>query len=252
MAKIKASAATGQYPIFLPTNEWPQPVIFALQAGSPLLKDGGRYGAFSDSSFRRAFEFYVGLFRDSLAPAISSNQISNVYQEFANGTFAMMITGPWNIGEFKRRLPPEVQDKWATAPLPGPDGPASGVSTAGGASLVLFRGSRHPTEAWKLIEFLSRPEQQRRFWQLTGDLPARQETWRDSSLVGDRYARAFWEQLQRVRPLPSVPEIELIVTKVFETGEKVVQGGKPVPRALADLDDEVNRILEKRRWMLSR
>jgi multiple sugar transport system substrate-binding protein len=252
MVKIKAQAAPGQYPIFLPTNEWPQPVILALQAGSPLLKDGGRYGAFSDSSFRRAFEFYVGLFRDSLAPAISSNQISNVYQEFANGTFAMIITGPWNIGEFKRRLPPEVQDKWATAPLPGPDGPASGVSSAGGASLVMFRGSRHPAEAWKLIEFLSRPEQQRRFWQLTGDLPARQETWRDSSLVGDRYARAFWEQLQRVRPLPAVPEIELIVTKVFETGEKVVQGGKPVPRALADLDEEVNRILEKRRWMLSR
>jgi multiple sugar transport system substrate-binding protein len=252
MVEIKVRAAPGQYPIFLPTNEWPQPVILALQAGSPLLKDGGRYGAFSDSSFRKAFEFYVGLFRDSLAPAISSNQISNVYQEFANGTFAMIITGPWNIGEFKRRLPPELQDKWATAPLPGPSGAGSGVSSAGGASLVMFRASRHPTEAWKLIEFLSRPEQQQRFWQLTGDLPARQETWRDSSLVGDRHARAFWEQLQRVRPLPAVPEIELIVTKVFETGEKVVQGGKPVARALADLDDEVNRILEKRRWMLSR
>jgi multiple sugar transport system substrate-binding protein len=252
MIAIRARADPGEYAIFLPTNEWPQPVILALQTGSTLLDERGRHGAFSDSSFRRGFEFYIGLFRDSLAPPITSNQISNVYQEFANGTFAMMITGPWNIGEFRRRLPPEMQDKWATAPIPGPSGGSSGISMAGGASLVMFRGTEHPAEAWRLIEFLSRPEQQLRFWQLTGDLPARRETWRDSSLIGDRHARAFWEQLQRVEPLPAVPEIELIVTKVFETGEKVVQGGQPLAAALAGLDEQVDRILEKRRWMLDR
>ncbi len=42
------------------------------------------------------------------------------------------------------------------------------------------------------------------------------------------------------------------MTKVFETGEKVVRGGTPVPRALADLDADVDRILEKRRWILER
>jgi multiple sugar transport system substrate-binding protein len=42
------------------------------------------------------------------------------------------------------------------------------------------------------------------------------------------------------------------VTKVFETGERVVRGGVPVPRALADLDADVDRILEKRRWILDR
>ena len=252
MTRIREQAGPGKYAILLPTNEWPQPVILGQQAGSPLLKDGGRYGAFSDSAFRAGFEFYAGLFRDSLAPAVSSNQISNIYQEFANGTYAMIITGPWNIGEFRRRLPAELQDKWATAPLPGPTGGASGVSTAGGASLVIFRGSKHQREAWKLVEFLSRPEQQLAFWRLTGDLPARMESWKDPALVGDRHTAAFWAQLQRVEPLPAVPEIELIVTKVFETGEKVVQGGTPVARALEDLDAQVDGILEKRRWMLDR
>jgi len=225
-------------------------VILGQQAGSSLLKDGGRYGAFSDSAFRAGFEFYAGLFRDSLAPAISSNQISNIYQEFANGAYAMIITGPWNIGEFRRRLPAGLQDSWSTAPLPGPTGAASGVSTAGGASLVIFRGSEHREEAWKLVEFLSRPESQLAFWRLTGDLPARLEAWQDTALIGDRHTVAFWEQLQRVEPLPAVPEIELIVTKVFETGEKVVQGRTPVPQALEELDRQVDAILEKRRWML--
>ena len=252
LARIREQGGPGKYGIILPTNEWPQPVILAQQAGSTLLKDGGRYGAFSDSAFRRGFEFYIGLFRDSLAPSLTSNQISNIFQEFANGTFAMVITGPWMIGEFRRRLPAEMQDKWSTAPLPGPTGAASGTSTAGGASLVIFRGSEHKQAAWKLLEFLSRPEQQLAFWRLTGDLPARMESWKDTALVGDRHTVAFWEQLQRVEPLPAVPEIELIVTKIFETGEKVVQGGTPVARALEDLDRQVDDILEKRRWMLER
>jgi len=250
--KMKAQMAPGAYPILLPTNEWPPPVIFGLQAGSPLLRDGGRYGAFSGPEFREGFDFYVSLFRDGLAPPVSSNQVANRYQEFARGNIAMVITGPWEIGEFRRRLPPELQDRWATAPLPAPkDGEAPGVSLAGGASLVLFRASRHKAEAWKVIEFLAAPEQQLRFYQLTGDLPARRAAWRDSSLSGDRYARAFQEQLQHVLPTPKVPEWESIATKVFEYAEPAVRGTMTVEAALAALDRDVDRILEKRRWMLA-
>src|SRR5690606_5726 len=212
----------------------------------------GRHGAFSDSAFRAGFEFYVGLFRDGLAPSITSNQISNVYQEFAAGNFTMLMTGPWNVGEFRRRLPAELQDSWATAPMPGPHGAASGISMAGGSSLVIFHDTPHAEAAWRLVEFLSRPEQQHEFWRLTGDLPARLEAWEDPALIGDPLTHAFWEQLQRVEPLPAVPEIELIVTKVFEAGEQAVQGGVPVGRVLAELDGDVDRILEKRRWMLDR
>ena len=31
--------------------------------------------------------------------------VANVYQDFARGDFAFFITGPWNLGEFARRLP---------------------------------------------------------------------------------------------------------------------------------------------------
>jgi len=252
MEAVARHAGPGRWAIFLPTNEWVQPVIFGLQAGSPLLRDGDRYGAFSDSAFRRAFEFYVDLFRRGLAPAIGNNEVANVYQEFARGRFAMWITGPWNLGEFRRRLPPELQDAWATAPLPGPDGEASRVSLAGGSSLVLFRASRVKPAAWKLIEFLSRPERQIEFYRLTGDLPARADVWESSGLARDPKARAFWVQLHRVVPLPKVPEAELVATKIYQRAERVIRGGEPVPRALARLDAEVDRILEKRRWILAR
>jgi len=55
-----------------------------------------------------------------------------------------------------------------------------------------------------------------------------------------------------VRPIPKVPEVELIATRVFESAEQVIRGGRPAGAALEELDRDVDRILEKRRWMLDR
>lgn len=249
MQRIKSRMTSRQYPLLIPITEWPPPVILGLQAGSPLLRDDGRYGAFHDAPFLKAFEFYVGLYRDGLAPVLSGSEISNLYQEFERGNIAMYISGPWQIGEFSSRLPKSLQAKWMTAPLPGVNGP--GVSLAGGASLSLFRASTHKREAWQLMEYLSRPEVQLNFYALTGDLPARRRSWEDTALANNRYARAFREQLDRVVPTPQVPEWEQIATKVFEYGEQAVRGRMSVDRTLAALDRDVNGLLEKRRWLLS-
>ncbi len=252
MERIKALGAKDQYPILLPVEEWAQPVIFGLQNGASLLRDGGRYAAFSEPKFREAFDFYISLFRRGLAPTVASQQVANVFQEFASGGIAMWITGPWNIGELRKRLPADLQDDWATTPLPGPQPPGPGASNAGGSSLVIFRRSRHKQEAWKLIEFLTASEQQRRFFHINGDLPARESAWRDTALAGDPHARAFLEQLRRVRPTPQVPEWEQIATRVAQAAEQVARGRRSSEEALADLDHDVNEMLEKRRWMLAR
>ena len=252
LAAVRRQSGGKTFPLMLPLNEYEPLVVMGLQAGSPLLADDATRGAFSQAEFRRAFDFYLGLYRDQLAPPVRNNEIANLYQEFARGYFAAMITGPWNLGEFQRRLPPELQGAWTTAPLPGPDGPASGFSLAGGSSLVMFRRSRHPDAAWKLMEFLSRPEQQLRFYHLTGDLPARREAWADTALSADPRIRAFGEQLQRVKPSPKLPEWELIANRLRDQSERAVRGAAPPDTVLADLDREVDRLLEKRRWLMEK
>ena len=247
MEAVRRSQGAGHYAIFLPTNEWPQPMILALQAGARGLTDDDTRADFQSPGFRRAFRFYLDLFRDGLAPPVSNNQIANMYQEFGRGTFSMVITGPWNLGEFRRRLPEAQQDDWDTAPLPGPEGP--GLSMAGGSSLVVFRASPHPEAAWKLVEFLSRPEQQIRFYRLTGDLPARLEAWRDTALTGDPHARAFEQQLRRTAPWPKVPEWEEIGIRLQDQVERAVRGATSPDSALAALDRDADRMLEKRRWL---
>ncbi len=250
--RLVRDSAGAQYGIFLPLSEWNPLIIMGMQAGSPLLSEGGLRGLFSEPEFRKAFEFYARIFRDGLAPPAGQQQIANPYQEFERGTFAMYITGPWQLGEFANRLSPDMQDAWATAPLPGPTGDSSGVSMAGGSSLVLFDSSPHKAAAWRLIEFLSQPAQQARFYEISGNLPTTYEAWKDSALAGNERAAAFRTQLDRLKPLPKVPEWEQIATKSFEYGERVVRGAMTVDQAVTAFDADVDRLLEKRRWIAAR
>jgi len=254
MRRVKARAGPGRFAILLPVDEHEQPLILGRELGAGLLRDGDRYGDFRSPAFREAAGFYVGLFRSGLAPAWSNSQINSVYQQFAAGDFAFFITGPWNVGEFRRRLPPEMKDKWNTAPMPAPDNSRDwpGVSVAGGASLALFRGSRHPAEAWKLVEFLSEPAVQVQFHKLTGDLPPRASAWGSPSLAGDPQTAAFRAQLERVVPAPKVPEWEEISIQIWQSLEPAIRGRSTVDAALTDLDTRVDRILEKRRKVLAR
>jgi multiple sugar transport system substrate-binding protein len=239
-----------RHAILLPLNEFEPLLALALQQDEPLLREGGRWGNFRSNGFRRALGFYLEMFERGWAPLLSNAAVSNVWTAFGRGDFSFYVSGPWNIGELKRRLPPAQQDTWMTAPLPGPTGP--GASIAGGSSLVVFRSSRHRAAAWQLVEFLSQPSVQRRFHGLTGDLPPRRATWNDGALVDDVHARAFREQLERVKPAPKVPEWERIATEMRLVAERLVHGELSVDRAATELDARADRILEKRRWLLAR
>ncbi|WP_249065593.1 sugar ABC transporter substrate-binding protein [Pseudoxanthomonas broegbernensis] len=250
MAAIKRQAGPGRYAILMPLNEFEQQLSFALQQDDPLLREHDNRGNFQSPGFRRALAFYANMFEQGWAPKMSETQISNVWDEFFNGLYVFYLSGPWNIREFRKRQPAALEGQWGTMPLPGPDGPGAGI--AGGTSLVLFRDSRRKERAWKLVEFLSRPDIQQRFHAMIGDLPPRRSAWEHPSLADDELSRAFRDQLERVRPTPKVLEWERIVQEMRIATERVVRGGQPQDRALRELDARVDAILEKRRWMYER
>ncbi len=249
MAAVKQQAGPDKYAILLPLDEFGPLLSLAIQQDDPLLRDGGTRGNFTSAGFREAFDFYASMFEHGWAPRMSDTQISNVWNEFADGFFVFYINGPWNIGEFRRRLPPGSDALWATAPLPGPRG--DGASVAGGTSLVLFRGGMRHDDAWKLVEYLSEPAVQLRFHALTGDLPPRRSTWSDPSLADDEPSRAFLTQLERVKPTPKVAEWDRIVIEMQRAAERVARGGADRAETLRALDAEVDAILEKRRWIIA-
>jgi len=250
MDAIRAGSHGERWGALLPTNEYDQLLALALQQHVPLLRDGGRYGNFESAGFKRALAFYVGLFKRGDVPPWTNVQVSNPWQAFGRGDFVFYLSGPWNIGEFRKRLPAARQNEWSTAQLPGPDGPGDSVSY--GSSLAIPRASKHKDAAWALIEYLSRPDVQVRFYELLGDLPARRSAWESPVLKDDPKLRAFRAQLESMRPAPQVPEWEQIVTMMQQVAARAVAGQLTIDQATAQMDAEAATILAKRRWVLAR
>jgi multiple sugar transport system substrate-binding protein len=247
---VRAKNGGAGFAILLPINEYEHLIELALSAGSSLLNAEGTRGAFRAPEFRRALAFYKSLFDEQLAPIAGAAQISNVWNEFARGYFAVYPSGPWTIGDMKSRLPAQLQHSWATAPFPGPDGP--GRSTPGGSSLVVYKSTRDAGAAWQLITQLVAPAGQLKLQKLTGDLPPTRAVWASSGLLSDPITKAFALQLERTTALPKVPEWEQIATEMQTVAELFVRGRMNLDQAVVEMDKRADRLLEKRRWMLSR
>lgn len=249
--KIKnlASCQQQKYAVFfsLIYNDWAVPVILILTNEGRLLKNNDCYGAFDDRATVEALRFYLKFFEDSLAIR-SMTEVSNIYQGFSDGLFSMMITGPWNVNEIRKRYP-ELKDRWSTAAIPAKQ---NFNSIAGGSSLVIFKNSEQPLAAWRLIEFLSRPEIQLEFFKSTLDLPAVKQAWNANEIRQDQEMAAFYTQLEHVVPTPKIAEWEQVTVKIQDHLEQVVFSRISLEKAVVNLNQDVNRILEKRQWLLSK
>ncbi len=239
------------YPFFLPTNEWVPAIAMGMQSGGNFLKNKNSQSNFSGVEFKKAFSLLSEFYKKDYSPE-GMQLITNMYNSFSDGLIAMYITGPWNIGEFTRRISPALQHEWMTAPLPSMDTTYPGVSLPLGTSLVMFKNSKHKEASWKLIEFLSSVEQSIAFYKITGNLPPRKSAWNDSSLASNKYIHAFYQQLQRVEPLPQIPEWEQIVIKLQLYVEYIATKTISVDEALKRFDSEVDQMLEKRRWIVEK
>ena len=86
---------------------------------------------------------------------------------------------------------------------------------------------------------------------MLNNLPAVKEAWENPILKDDPYMKAFYEQFTNVRATPKIPEWEQIAfAKVQQYAELAARNVMSVDEALRKLDKDVDKILEKRRWIL--
>lgn len=247
--RLLSTAEQPKYGVFFSTihDDWAVPVILIRQNNGILLKDNNCYAAFDHPATIEALEYYLSFFSKDLAVK-KMTEVSNLYQAFADGVFSMLITGPWNVNEFKKRVP-HINGKWSTAVLPYKK---NYTSTAGGSSLIIFNNSKQPEAAWKLIEFLSKDSTQMKFFQLTRDLPAVKAAWELAKINNDTLMTAFYQQLEHVEPTPKIAEWEQVAVKIQEHLERAIYKELPIETIVQRLNQDIDKILEKRRWLLSK
>ena len=122
------------------------------------------------------------------APSITGGDIANLWQEFGRGTFAAFISGPWNIGEFDRRLPAALRSELGHRAAARPERPGrvdrrrlepGDVPPLAAASADAWHAARVPVPARRCSCASTRS---------TGDLPPRRSAWAMPPLASDTHA----------------------------------------------------------------
>ena len=231
--------------------DWPEPLFaFAAQQPEPLLRDRNARGNFRSAGFRAALARYKSVYDDALSPAMPYAEFGDTYLGLRRGQILILPSNAETVGDLERRaswFPPAL---WRIAETPGPGGPATGV--ANGYSLAVSHAARDPARAWRLVEALCRPPSQLLLHRMVGDLPSRPASWAMPELTRNPQAQVFANAVRRSVPPPAVPEWERITVEVQLVAEQMVRGRYGVDAAAAEMDRRVDRLLEKRRWLLDR
>ncbi len=127
--------------------------IFLWQAGGELVKKQGDKWrvALNSPAGLRALQFYLRM-KSVAEPEVASATATEVGNLFVSKRVAMQVLGPAALADAWKG----AADIDATvAPLPRDQRPATVYLTE---NLVLFRGSKHPTESLELMRFLAGPD----------------------------------------------------------------------------------------------
>lgn len=228
-------------------NWWDALFTFFGQVGGVPLKDRGTRGDFRAPQYEAALAYYVSLYDEGLAPRALSSEVQDPVAAFASGYFAVYPYGPALLLDLGRRADIIPRERWATARMPGPRGPAQ--VSAIGATLAVSSTCTRPDAAWALVRHLTSAESELEFQRRIGNLPANAAAWKSPQLATSVLA-PFASQLADPIPDPQIVEYERIRLEVQIVAERAVRHLITIPEALAEMDRRADAILAKRRALL--
>ncbi len=202
------------------TGTWQTFMPLAWQAGAQVTNDAGTEFTFDTPEFVEALTYYQKLFTDDVSP--TELQTGELEPAFVDGRIGSFVSGPWHVGILRDAGGEGFLDKVGVAPLPTGEKDASFI---GGANLAVFSDSDNRDSAWKLVQWLSEPDVQAKWYGAVNDLPAVQSAWEDPTIAQDPYLSVFGEQLETAVAPPAIPTWEQVAAVVDTELEKLTTAG---------------------------
>ena len=242
MAKAMQDKAGAKYGIGLQaggTGSWQSVMPFAWSAGADLTKDGGKAYNFDSPEVLKASQYYQSFFTDGIsdkaAPATPTTE-----PDFASGKVPMFISGPWMMSAVEKAGGGEkFKDKYDVFQIPADKMSSSFV---GGSNLVVFKNTKNRDSSWKLVNWLSDPKTQVKWYGMSTDLPSVKSAWQDPALTADTKLATFGKQLETAQAPPSFPTWEQVVTSFDTEMEKVTKSGADPAASLKTVQKQAESI----------
>jgi multiple sugar transport system substrate-binding protein len=209
---------------------------FIWQAGGVIYEDGEFH--LDTPEVIEALTWYQSFFKEELT---STDTQYDVTQGFINGDSPMFFSGPWSIGLIADQSAGAIDGKWSVALMPQNK---TRTSFVGGGDLGVFTDGDNPDAAWAFVDYLTRPEVQAKWFELTGDLPAVQSAWQIGELASDPLLQVFGQQLTDAQAPPAIPEWQEVSTAIDDNLETVTLGDatpEEAAKAMQEAADSVTR-----------
>jgi len=206
---------------------------FLWQNGGDLLTDDMKQCRLSDDAGVEALQFMVDLIYKYKVAEYGSD----VWRGFALGRYAMMIMGPWGKPLIESVDKQVAEEKTGVAVLF--KGKYS-ASIVGGEDVVIFKQSKNPEAAWKLVKFLISEKYQLGMFEV-GQMPVLRSL--KEKLSTDPYYKVFMEQLETARARTPHPDFAQMKEIIHREVEAALLGLKTPEEALEAACEEINKLL---------
>ncbi|MBK7819571.1 MAG: sugar ABC transporter substrate-binding protein [Tessaracoccus sp.] len=213
------------------TGSWQTVMPFAWSRGAAVASDDAYM--FNTPEMIESVDYYGSFFADGISdPEPPQGQTES---DFVSGKVPMFISGPWMMSIVEDFAAEDGDgnfgEKYDVAPIPAANG-AKSSSFIGGSNLAVFKNTDSRDAAWTLVEWLSQPETQVKWYGLTSDLPSVQAAWDDPALTADAKLAKFGEQLLTAQAPPSFPSWEQVAKAFDGEIEKVAKQGLSAEEAM--------------------
>jgi multiple sugar transport system substrate-binding protein len=217
-------------------GSWQSIMPFAWSNDANLTKDDGKQYNFDDPKILEAVKYYQSYFNDGISDKAAPNT-PTTEPDFKSGRVPMFISGPWMMGAVEKVG--VKKDQYDVMQVPAKTKSSSFV---GGSNFAVFKSSKNRDSAWKLVQWLSDPKTQVKWYQQSTDLPSVQSAWQDPALTADPKLAKFGKQLETAQAPPSFPTWEQVVTSFDTEMEKVMKQGADPAAALKSAQQQAESI----------
>lgn len=239
MAKAMQDKAGAKWGINLQpggTGSWQTVMPFAWSNGAQL--NNGDQWTFDTPQMAEAVKYYQSFFTEGISNK-SPAQGETAEPSFVDGSQPMFISGPWMMSAVETVGGKGFADKYSVMPMPVKQTSASFV---GGSNLAVFKNTQNRDSAWKLVQWLTQPEVQVKWYQMSTDLPSVTSAWQDPALQSDTKLATFGKQLETAVAPPSFPTWEQVAAKFDAQLEQVTKTDADVDAALKTVQSEAQSI----------
>lgn len=215
--------------------------------GEVATEDGGEWVSGLDSAeAQEGIGFYTGLATEhgfSSAGATTWKE-TEVLDAFAQGDVAMALMGSWTPAAVVEKNP-EMEGKFAAAPIPGKDGGIA-PSVLGGSHLSVFNTADNTDLAWEFVKLMTTGEFAEKWGEQSGYFPGQTSLLEDTMSSDDPLVAPFATQLvEGGASVPVTPKYGAVqAKKTTNTAiQAILSGQKTVEQATADAAAEMDSIM---------